>query len=156
LLAGIEDRYDAGGFWVYAGEVGSLLSVACRAAEREIFRLVFSAVLLGDDVIDMEACDVAGLDNSAVFAPISSAIHNEFARRGFDHASGRRGVLFQGQARFGLEEREEIGGLDVAVVFLALLRGEGAGGAFLGEFLQTLLIGFRESEIKDFVRRLGR
>jgi hypothetical protein len=59
---------DGSGQRVNAGEIWSFLAIAIVAGEREVACKGFTAVLLGDDVINLEGQMAVGLAKLAVFA----------------------------------------------------------------------------------------
>ena len=68
----VEECHDGSGFTVDSRQIWAFAEIASRAAKREIRKFVGTAVLLRNDVVDMEAGKwQCRLGQSAVFAAIT-------------------------------------------------------------------------------------
>ena len=91
LTAGIEEPNDVTGLWVSAAQVRALVQVAPMTAPTSIGISIRPAVLLGDNVLDMEKSRGGGtIGEVTVFAPPTGPLAHELAKRAIHRASAVR------------------------------------------------------------------
>ena len=123
------------------------LTIALGTGPSQIFRIVVVSMLRSDDVVDVERRGIAGLRKRTVLATIAGAGDDRCMSRGVDQLR-RRGMGIQRKPRSGMPERQQIGGGDVSVILLCLLRRERTLIAFHRQFPHADLIGVSEANFQ--------
>lgn len=103
---------------VKAGDIGSFVAVAGRAAERKVFGGRGSTVLPGDNVINGKPLSIKFLSHEAVFASVMGPLSHLLFKRAIHvdlcHAVG----ILKRDSGFGLEEGKEVTQIQVTIKFL--------------------------------------
>ena len=115
---------------IEAGDVGSLGAVAEETGQGEVILGGRTAVLLGDDVVDLEGNNGVGMGELAVFAALACPLAYQGDERLVHRRSMAVGWLLDGAAGFGPQEVEFEANLAVVLEFLLLVGGEGAAWFF--------------------------
>lgn len=77
----IKQRHDGSGLAVNARQIRAFAQVTPRATQSEVGKLRETAVLLGDDMIDLETCERQGrLRQAAVFAAVSGPMPHLYSQ----------------------------------------------------------------------------
>jgi hypothetical protein len=86
LTPGIEPARDFSGFGIDAGQIRSLVLVVVVAGQRQVVRIVAATVLLGNDMLDVQAVErLVVLMNQAVFATVVCPVPDQVARPCIHH-----------------------------------------------------------------------
>lgn len=77
MYAGIEKRGDLTSVWVNTGEIRALVEVTVVACQSEICGVIVIAMLLGDDVLDVESRLIVGLANQTILTAVPRPLSDE-------------------------------------------------------------------------------
>lgn len=126
----MEQRCQNAGVGIDPAEVDALLEIALRTGEREVGGVIGAAVLLGDDVFQVETESGSMLREAAIFAAVLRPLAHQIS--GDVVHLCHLGV---GEERlgFGLEDAEQGVGADDGLQFSLFGGGQLALGAFAGQ-----------------------
>src|SRR5262245_49499317 len=99
---------------VDSSQVWTFMKVAAVACERQIFHVIGSAVLFGDDVLDVMRQFAVLLSQMAVFAAFVSTTMHELACCRIHLLLNHR---IQAPPRLKFKDRDEIRGVDQRLIF---------------------------------------
>jgi len=86
LASWMKQTDDFPGFRIDTGQIWTFVFVVVVASQRQITRMVFAAVLPGDDVFRVHSVErLIVLVNTAVFTAITRTLPDKLARGGVDH-----------------------------------------------------------------------
>lgn len=81
LPARVEQQHDVAAQWISATQIWALFEVAAVTAPAAVLEAVAAAVLLGDDVLDMERRRRSGrVRKVAILAPMAGPVANELTQ----------------------------------------------------------------------------
>jgi len=128
-------------------DVRSFMAIAVETGEREVVGVGCAAMLAGDDVVDVERQRVSRGRQLAVFATARSSLPHKPHEIGIHNLPAT-----EGKPGFGLNHREQVTDMQVAVEFGALLVGQFAGLRPFGQLAHAIDVAIRESDREQVLR----
>lgn len=146
---GMEQPDDFARDRINARQVGSLVTVTVDATQGEVFGVRWTAVFLGDDVINLKVEAGELLREVAIFAAERGSLTDEFHELPL-HTGSRGGVLcLERKERFGLHELNEPADVKVIFEILPFLVGQRTAPRFRGQFIGAAQISIGQLEGED-------
>ena len=149
VLPGMEQPDDFARDRINARQVGALVTVAVDATQREVLGVRWSAVFLGDDVINLKVEAGKPLREVAILTAERSSLPDEFHESPL-HTKLRGGVpRLERKERLGLHKLNEPADVKIILEVLPFLVGHRAAPGLGGQFIGAAQISVSELEGED-------